>query len=164
MTIWIANTTRQNMQLNVRLPEMGRVYIRNISSGKQDAITDLSPSQEDQFIRHLMIYGGMTRKDLHGKSKGFSGIAYATDKPFNMDEFHYGFEEVLDAAEDRAVTEAVKSALAADMAMRDPDGERISQSTEIEMTEEHPGKGKKGKAMRITVDPEINSSDSLPIH
>ena len=163
MTIWIANTTRQTMQIHVRLPEMGRLYVRNISSGKQDEIRDLSPDQEDKFIRHLMLYGGKKRSELHGTMRGFSGMCYSTDKPFNMDEFHYGLEEVLDAADSRSVTEATKSALAADMAMRGPDGERLSVSTEIEMVEDRPQKGKKAKAMRITVDPSIANSDQVPL-
>lgn len=163
MTIWIANTTRQEMELHIRLPEMGRLFVRKISSGKQDEIKDLSPDQEATVIDHLSRYGGVSRVNLHGKNSNFQGIAFATDKPFKMDEFHYGFEEVLDAAENRSVTEAVKSALAADMLMRDADGTRISKSTEIEMVEEHPEKGKKGKKMKITVDPEIHNSDAVPL-
>jgi hypothetical protein len=65
------------------------------------------------------------------------GVSYATDKPFKIDEFHYGIEEVLDNAENRSVEQAVKSAMAADMHMRDRStGDRMSLSTEIEMVEE----------------------------
>lgn len=164
MTIWIANTTRQEMEVHVRVPEMGRVFVRKISSGKQDEIKDLSPGQEEAFIEHITRYGAVRRADLHGKAKAFQGMAYSTDKPFNMEEFHYGLEEVIDHAENRSVTEAVRSAVAADAHMVDKStGQRLSQSTEMEMMEEHVSKGKKGKKMKITVDPQINNSDSIPL-
>lgn len=158
MTIWVANTTRQELELHVRMPEMMQPYVFRISSGRQGEIKDLSPAQQEAFIAHLNRYGGVKRSDLHGKIKGFQGMAYALDKPFKMDEFHYGLEEVLDHAQDRSVEEAVHSALAADMKMRDPStGDRISLSTEVEMVEEKPEKGTKGKRMKIAVDPKVSN-------
>lgn len=163
MTIWVANTTRQELELHVRLPELMQPYVYRVSSGRQGEIKDLSPAQMEAFVTHLKRYGGVKRSDLHGKIHGFQGIAYALDKPFSMDEFHYGFEEVLDHAQDRSVEEAVHSALAADMKMRDPStGDRISLSTEVEMVEEKPEKGTKGRRMKVTVDPKT-SNQAIPL-
>ncbi|OYV52334.1 MAG: hypothetical protein B7X10_00105 [Burkholderiales bacterium 21-58-4] len=163
MTIWVANTTRQEQELHVRLPEMSGPYICRISSGRQGEVKNLSPAQEEAFIAHLARYGAAKRADLHGKVKGFQGISYATDKAFKMDEFHYGHEEVLDTAQDRSVEEAVRSALAADMKMRDPStGERLSLSTEVEMAEERAPEGKKGKRMKVTVDPKTKNQ-AIPL-
>ena len=163
MTIWVANTTRQELELHVRLPELASPYVYRISSGRQGEIKDLSPAQEEAFIAHLLRYGGVKRSDLHGKIRGFQGISYAMDKAFKMDEFHYGLEEVLDHAQNRSVEQAVNSALAADMKMRDPStGDRLSLSTEVEMAEEKPEVGKKGKRMKITVDPKA-SSNTVPL-
>lgn len=162
MTIWVANTTRQELELHVRLPELASPYVYRISSGRQGEIKDLSPAQEEAFIAHLLRYGGVKRSDLHGKIRGFQGISYAMDKAFKMDEFHYGHEEVLDAAQSRSVEEAVNSALAADMQMRDSDGNRLSLSTEVEMVQEKPEKGQKPKRMKVTVDPKA-SGTSVPL-
>lgn len=165
MTIWIANTTRQEMELQVRLPEMNKVYTRKISSGRQDEIKGLSPAQDEAVLRHIIRYGAVKRQDLHGKAKGFMGLAYSTDKAFKMEEFHYGYEDVLDNAENRSVTEAVKSAMASDMKMRDPStGERLSRVTETEMVEEQPEDKKKGKRMKITIDPMVTQGDSVPMN
>lgn len=155
--MWIANTTRQEFQLEVRLPEMGRIYVAKVSSGKQVEIKDLSPAQEDYLIAHMERFGGVKRQNLHGKLKEFQGIAFATDKAFKMEEFHYGFEEVMETAQNRSVEEAVKSAMAADMHMREANGDRKSQTTEIEMAEEKPANEKKARRMKITVDPKVSN-------
>ena len=163
MTLWIANTTRQETELHVCLPENTKLLVRRISSGRQDELKGLSVGQEEAIIAHLLRYGGVNRKDLHGKNTRFQGMAFSTDRPFSENELRYGFEEVIDAAESRSVTEATKSALAADLSMRNADGSRISTSTEIEMIEEHPEKNSKRKSMRIRVDPEVSNSDVMPL-
>ena len=162
MTIWVGNATRQEMQIEARLPEMGRVFVVQVSSGKQQEIRNLSPAQEEGFIRHILRYGAARRQELRGKVKSFTGIVYATDKPLKMEEFHYGLEEVLDHAQDRSVEQAVLMAKSADMAMREPNGDRISQSTEIEMIEEKPASPKKGRRMKITIDP-TTSNTTVPL-
>lgn len=163
MTIWVANTTRQHVELHVRIPEMKDPYICRISSGRQAEIKDFSSAQEEAFLRHISRFGAVKRADLHGKLKGYKGMAFATDKAFKMDEFHYGLEGVIDDAQDRSVEQAVNSALAADMQMRDPaTGDRLSSSTEVEMQEEKPEKGTKGKRMKITVDPKA-SNQAIPL-
>lgn len=160
MTIWVGNSTRQEMIIEVRVPEMGRSLAISISSGKQQELANLAPSQESAIIDHLAMYGGTSRKSLHGKTAGFQGIVYSTDKPINMDEFNYGFEEVMESAQNRSVTEAVNSALAADNLMT-RGGERMALSTEVEMEEDRAlNKGAK-KKMSIKVDPKIDRSDKL---
>lgn len=162
MTIYIGNTTRQEMEVNCRLPGMGRVYNLRVSSGCQAEIRNLETDQESCLILHLVQFGGIERSDLHGKTKGFQGWVYSS-QPMKMDEFHYGHEIVMDAAETRSVIEASKAALAADMVMRDKTGKRQSVSTEIEMQEEHPEKGKSARKMRVTIDPNVSNGDRIPL-
>lgn len=166
MTIYIANTTRQEYELHCRMPEMNRIFVQRISSGRQVDVKGLSPGQEEALIRHMQKYGGASRADLHGKIKGFQGLAFDTSKPFKMDEFHYGLEEVIDAAESRSVVEATRSALAAAEAVRDKvTGQLMPQSVEMEIIEEHPEKGSKRKRnAKITIDPKVENGDVLPIH
>lgn len=161
--LWIANTTRQSMDINVRLPEMGRVYVHQLSSGRQDVVKDLSPSQESAFIEHIQRFGGKSRKDLHGKMKGFSGLAYATDKPFSEDEFHYGDDVVIDEAENRSVTEAVKAAVSADQKMINRDGSRMSTGGVVEVVAEKEAANKRKVKMRVDLDPTSTVSDKLPV-
>lgn len=80
-----------------------------------------------------------------------------------MEEFHYGFDEISNAAENRSVTEATRAALAADYSVRTADGGRTAMSTEVEMTEEHPRKKGAGRKMKITIDPSISNGDSIPL-
>lgn len=163
MTLYIGNTTRQHNHLEVRLPEGRNTFSEMIYSGRQIKVGSLSPGQEAALIEHISRYGAIERSKLHGKAKGFEGTVYS-EKPLKMEEFHYGLEEVLDHAEDRAVTEAVKSAIAADKHMIDKQtGQRLSASTEIEMEEEHVKRGKKGRKMKLTVDPKAEQSDKVPL-
>ena len=161
MTIWIGNATRQELQIEARLPEMTKIFPVKISSGKQAEVRGLSPAQEEGLIRHILRFGAAKRQDLHGKIKTFAGIVYATDKPMKMDEFHYGFEEVLDHAENRSVEQAVRSAQAADLKARENSQGRVLE-TEVEMVEEKPADPKKGRRMKITVDPKT-SNQTIPL-
>ncbi len=166
MTIYIANTTRQEFEIQCRLPEMGRIWSQRISSGKQIEVKNMSGVQEQYLIAHMQRFGALKRAELHGKITGFQGLAFDTAKPFQMNEFHYGFDEVLDGAESRSVVEATRSALAAAQSMKDKNtNEMMSMSSEIEIVEEHPDKkDKRSRKMKITVDPSISSGDSLPMH
>lgn len=161
MTIWIGNATRQELQLDARLPEMSKIFQLRLSSGKQAEVRGLSPTQEEALIRHMVRYGAAKRSELHGKVKVFAGIVYATDKPMKMDDFHYGLQEVLDKAEDRSVEQAVRSAQAADLKAREQSQGKVLE-TEVEMVEEKPEQGKKGKRMKIIVDPKT-SNQSIPL-
>lgn len=134
-----------------------------ISSGRQEEVRDLTRDEEREVIDHIRRYGGRSRSDLHGAIKGFSGFAYSADKPFKMEEFHYGFDEISNAAENRSVTEATRAALAADYSVRTADGGRTAMSTEVEMTEEHPQKKGAGRKMKITIDPSVSNGDSIPL-
>ncbi len=153
------------MEINVRLSQT-KVYCIHVSSGKQAEIKGLDENEYALIILHLEKFGAVDRAKLHGKAKGFSGVAYS-DKPMKMEEFHYGFEDVLDDQESRSVVEASRAALASDMLQRDPvTGERLSLkggTTETEVIEENTAKGNKPKRMRITVDPNVGRGDSIPL-
>ncbi len=161
MTIWLANTTRHEINYEIRVPEMNRLLLIRISSGRQEEVKNLMPDQERSVIDHVRRYGGMSRSELHGKIKGYSGFAYSQDKPFNMDEFNYGWEEVLDAAESRSVVEATKAALATDTNVKSKVNSKSVISTDVELIEENPQDKKRERKMRISIDPNVGQSDKV---
>ncbi len=157
MTFYIGNATRQELELTCAIPEQTRIFRRVISSGKQLEIKGLTQAQEQAIIDHMVRYGAVKREDLHGKLNRFMGWIYS-GKPLNMDEFHYGFEEVLETAENRSVTEATRSAIASHKAVQG-----MSESTEVEMEEEHPKDKKKRRKMKLSIDPKADQTDKVPL-
>ena len=167
MTIYIGNTTRQEQEIHVRLPEVSRIFVYRISSGKQIDVKGLTGAQEDALVDYIAKFGAISRANLHGKINEFSGLVYDTKKPINMDEFNYGHEDIIDKAESRSVMEATRSALAAAEVMKDRSkgNEMTATSVEVEVAEEHPDrKAARKRNMRITIDKSVNGGDELPIH
>ncbi len=160
--IWIANTSRKDWVINVRVPEANQLFIRTISSGRQEEIKGVSPETVEAIISHLRIYGAQTRAELNKHGKNYEGLAYATDKSFPETIFHYGLEEHLDQAQSRSVVEANRAALAADVAINNPKRERMTGSTEVEMEQEQALKGAKNR-MKVTIDPNVGRSDKIQL-
>lgn len=159
--LFIANSTRQEIEINVRIPETSKIFTRKISSGRQAEVEDLSAAQLEAVVRHLTKYGAVLRSNVRGKVKDFDGIIYSLDKPINENEYHYGNEEVADKAQSRSVTEAFNSALAAERANR-KGGKRIGKKVEVEFVEEgKPLKGSKPLKMNVVIDESTNGATPL---
>lgn len=117
--LYIANCTRQNFILNVRVPE-GKVMRIDIPSGHQVHFpTSLNPDAKEHVLHQLHRYGGRPRADVRGKLENFTGIVYSLDKPISEDEIVGANEDQLDAAQTRSVEQATRSALASDLANRE---------------------------------------------
>lgn len=162
MKLYVANTTRQEFILAMRLPNLGEIH-PHISSGKQVELKDLVEAQVEAVIKHLERFGARKREELRGKVRDFDGLVYS-DKPITESEYHAGNEAVLDKAQDRSVTEATKAAMGADMIMRNnPVNGNPQNQTVFSAEQERPSKGKKKMAMEVTISPEIGRSDKLPL-
>jgi hypothetical protein len=118
MDLYVANSTRQDVVFHFRLPEKAKMYRLTLSSGRQDMIKDMSQNDVEAIVKHLERYGAVKRSGVRGKLKEFVGYIYSLDKPINEDEFHYGSEEVIDAAQNRSVVEATKAAMASELVSR----------------------------------------------
>ena len=162
MKLYVANSTRQDMYLHMRLPQLGEIQPR-ISSGRQIELKDLTEEQMRAAIAHITRYGARSRDNLRGKIRDFDGIIYS-DKPITEDEYLMGNEAVLEKAQDRSITEATKAAMGADMIMRNnPLNGKPQRETVFKAEQERPVKGKKKVEMEVTVSKDIGRSDKLPL-
>lgn len=160
--IYVANTSRQNWIFNYRSTKVP-LFTKDIPSGQQVSIDHLPPEFVDDVIKSLRRLGAIHRDELSQHSKHYHGLVYSTDKPLQIDQFHYGLDEVIDQAESRSVVEATKAAMAADVILNPRNRDRMTGATEAEFEEEVPMRGKKKKTMRITVDPKAGRGDKLPL-
>lgn len=139
MSLYIANTTKQNWNHHFRVPEMTRPYFIQIPSGSQVKVDGrFSPESENAIIQQLEKYGGRKASDVSGKLEQFPGIFYRQTKPISEDEIVAGHEAVVDGQEKRAAAEATRAALGFDASKRDKKRRRNVQVTEVEVIQEVP--------------------------
>ena len=167
MTLFIANTTKQNWNHHFRVPEMTRAYFVKIPAGSQIKVSEnLSIASEEAIIQQLQRYGGRNASDVSGKLEKFPGIFYRHSKPITESEIIAGHDAVMDHAERRSAEEATKSALGFDASNRDKHtGERLVKESEVEIIEQVPrGKKATGKEVKfgLTVSKDGNSKTKLP--
>jgi hypothetical protein len=167
MTLFIANTTKQNFHHHFRVPEMTRPYFVRIPSGSQVQIERrFGPDSERVIIEQLQKYGARNAKDVSGRLEDFPGIFWRQDRPINEGEIVAGHDAVVDAQERRAAAESSKSALGFDAAHRDRKTRRRGvQVTEVEVVQEVP-KGEKPRgnevSLHVTVSNDGHENVKLP--
>lgn len=128
-----------------------------IPSGSQVEIPGVDTAGAMEYaIKDLRRYGAREANELRGKRlESFPGMIYSQDKPVSVENIQVGAELVEDAQDRRAADEAVKSAKAADVVMRDPKTRRrMSKTTEVSVQQDVPrGVKPSGKevAMQVTV-------------
>lgn len=160
MKIYIRNTTRQAYEINVRLPEMGRVYMLALHPATTKEISDLNGEQLERLITHLNFYGFRNRKDVHGKVDDYHGVLYSLDKPITDDEVLAGYEIVMDKAQDRSVKEATRAALSASTKQVN---DTRAKEAEIEMVQENDIPRKEKLRMKVGVDPRTSVNESTRV-
>jgi hypothetical protein len=159
--IYLANTSRKDWLFNFRSKEIP-LFTKSIPSGKQDEI-EISSAHADKVIGSLRQFGAIHRDELSQHSKNYEGLVFSTDKPLQINQFHYGHDELIDQAESRSVVEASKAAMAGDLILNPRNRDRMTGSTEAEFEEEVPMRGKKKQTMKITVDPAVGRSDKVQL-
>lgn len=137
-TLYIANATTRNFHFHYRIPEVERLFDREIGPGQQWEIPEVhrTPDAIDAIVRELERAGAVPRATV-GRDKKFSGIIFS-GKEISVDAIRQGFEDVEQAAIDRALEERTRNVVAADEAVA-----RLAQeagtgvgSVELEVTEE----------------------------
>lgn len=113
-TLYIANATTRNHHFHYRIPEIERLFDQEILPGQQWQIPEVhrSPDAIAAIIGELERSGAIPR-NMVGRNKKFSGIIYDS-KPVSVESIRQGFEDVEQAAIDRALEERTKSVVAAD--------------------------------------------------
>lgn len=168
MSLFVANCTKQNWMLNVRIPETGRLAIIEIPSGQQrDIGKGLSDAGVSQVIAHLERFGVRNNADSKLRPDDFDGYLYSLDKPVKSDKISNAHDVLVDKQERRSATEATRSALAFDNATRDKkSGKRLASVSEVEVVQDVPAREKptgKEVKMKVTVDPGGSSTAKLPV-
>lgn len=169
MTLYIANTTKQNFNHHFRIPEKTRAYFVRIESGTQVRVGDeWNTAQQDKVIEQLERYGGRKASAVSGNLENFPGIFYSSDKPISESQIVGGHEAVVDGQERRSAAEATKSALGFDAANRDRKrgGKRLAKVTEVTVQQDIPRNEKPtGKEVHFSVgvSEDGSSSAKLPV-
>jgi len=169
MTIYIANTTKQNFHHHYRLPEMTRPFYVRLESGNQIKIgEDWNTTQTNDFIKRLEKFGAQKASSVSGKLENFPGLFYSTDKPISESQIVGGHEAVVDGQERRSAAEATKSALGFDAANRDRKrgGKRLAKLTEVTVKQDVPRNEKPtGKEVEFSVgvSEDGSSNAKLPV-
>lgn len=81
MKMFVANTTRQVVDFNYRLPENNGMRAQKIPVGQQIQLTgDLTTPQIDAVVKHWGRYGLVEVREID-RTKPFIGVCYSIDTP-----------------------------------------------------------------------------------
>lgn len=81
MKLYVANATKQVIDLTCRIPELGSLYRKMIPIGCQIAVGgDLNIEQVESVVGQLSVYG-LTEVSALDRAKPFVGLCYSVDKP-----------------------------------------------------------------------------------
>ncbi len=166
MKLFIANSTRSRFVLNVRVPEIQKIMRLEIPSGHQCSFPiDMNQGQLDDVLKQLERYGARKRESVHGKLQDFTGLVYSLDKPISADEIKAGNEQQLDAAQDRSVKQATRSALAAELSFRDPKAKskRSAKSVGVEVLKKESARSDEVPMMSLEISENGSQSARLPM-
>ncbi|OZA85976.1 MAG: hypothetical protein B7X56_05390, partial [Burkholderiales bacterium 34-67-9] len=98
MTLYIANTTKQNTIFCFRSPEINRPQMTHIPSGAQVALgVSWSAPQTDSVVEQLHRFGGRPVSDAKSRRLDhFQGLLYSTEKPVRTDVIEVAHDAVVD--------------------------------------------------------------------
>ena len=81
--LYIANTSRQNLNFLFRIPEERDIKRYSIQPGRQAMVIDSTSDVIDSIIRQHEVYG-IRRADDVTRDKRFAGVCYRVDKPIEI--------------------------------------------------------------------------------
>lgn len=147
MSLFIANTTKQDWHHHFRVLETNRPYYTQIPSGSQVELgKDWNAAQTDSVIRQLEKYGARHAVDVNKKIGKFHGLLYRTDKPITENQILTGHDAVVETQEKRSATEATRAVLGFEKSNRDKrSGKRLAKVTEVEIHQDIPRHQKPSK-------------------
>lgn len=168
MSLYVANCTKQNFQLNVRIPEAGKVLVMEIPSGQQRNVGEgMSPASIRHVIAHLERFGARNNSDGKLNMDEFDGYLFSLEKPVKADKISDAHDVLVNKQEKRSATEATRNALAFDRTTRDKKtGKRLASLSEVEVIQDVPAREKptgNEVKMKVTIDPNGSSTANLPV-
>lgn len=143
MNLFIANATKRKFHLHYRLPGVERIFDVLIDAGRQWQVHEAhnEVDQIDAIVKQISAYGAVPVSMIN--SKGFTGIAYSTDKPISFEAIEAGLSQVDQLAIDTALKNIQQRAVAADVEIAQiaKDAGATASGLEIEISEQsQPGK------------------------
>jgi len=166
MSLFIANTTKQDWNHHYRVLESNRPYYTRIPSGTQVELgRDWNPAQIDSVVKQLEKYGARAATEINSKLKQFPGLLYRIGKAITESQILSGHEAVVENQERRSADEATKAALGFDRANRDKrTNKRMAKVTEVEVHQDTPRNERPSKdAIHFKVGVAEDGRDSLKI-
>jgi hypothetical protein len=164
--LYVANATKQNWMLNVRIPESGKVTIIEIPSGQQREIAaGLSKASIDSIVGHLERFGARNNADSKLHIEDFDGYLYSLGKPVSSDKISDAHETLVEKQEKRSVNEAMRNAAAYEKSTRDKrSGKRLASLTEVEVVQDLPPREKAtGKEVKFKVTVDEKGTDEVKL-
>lgn len=138
MDVWVANTTKQNFELNYRMPEGTRVFSVKIPIGGQVRVhkAGLSQPEVDAIVAQVEHVGGV-RQDAVDRTKAFVGLAYSIDKPVKANAIESAVDHNDDVLTERGheIRTAAAVAIHENMAQASSDPRSLN-TTDVEIIED----------------------------
>lgn len=102
-TLYIANATPRQFHFHYRIPEIEKLQDRLIPPGQQWQLPEQhrGPDAIASIIAELTRFGAVPRAEV-GRNKNFAGIIFDS-KPVSIENIRKGFEDVEQAAIDKAL-------------------------------------------------------------
>ena len=163
--IYVANTTKQDMDVHFRVIESTKLHFASIPSGSQKKLGDnWNNAQTENFIAQLEKYGAKNASMVSRNLEKFPGIFYRTDRPISESEIRGGHEAVVDHADKRAATELNRTALGADRAHRDKrTNKRLSKVTSVEVVQDTPRNQSGADSVHFSMEIAEGGNDSVDL-
>lgn len=170
MTLYISNPSRQETVFYYRRAvtndTSGPATVHIPAGGQVEIGHGWAREETAYVVNQILRAGGADAAQAHGRMGKFTGLLYREGHPVDEDEIVTAHEGVLEHAEERSATQAVRGALAFDrMANKGKRGNRLARITEVEVEQDPPPhSAPTGNEVhfKMTVDPE-GSSDARGI-
>lgn len=140
MQLIVANTTKQHVHFNYRLPENQRLFEVKVPIGGQERVhkADATSAEIDAIERQLRDFGAV-RMDEVDRAKDFIGIAYSIDKAVKAEVIERAVAHNDDVLAERGYEQRKNSAVAISSMLTDDDqtsGRPTSKFREVSIVEE----------------------------
>lgn len=138
--MYIANTTKQRILLNFRVPETTKIAVLEIQSGQQVQTGDRwTIPQRNSVVEFLESFGAKPASAVNGKLSEYSGMLYSLDKPVASERIQNAHETVVAEQMQTSSDELTKAALGVDAGTRDKRTKRRrAKQTTLSVTQDTP--------------------------
>lgn len=162
MRLWVANTTKKNVEFHYRLPEQPRPFVAHVPIGSQVPVHsgDLNSPMIDALIEQLRRYGAVPAEEVD-RTREFIGLCYSVDTPVQAKRIQSAVEHNDDVLTERGQEIRTEAAVAIHEGLSQAaNNPRDLAETTVEVREE----AKRGETPRVdqTVHVSRDSGEAKP--